>query len=502
MVSMYQFEKIRKLHSEGKSKSEIARELGINWKTAKKYVDSDTPPAYRARSGPTKADLFGEFLPRVKCLLEMMPDLSDREVFEYLFAEGYRGSERTINRRLARLREQKPKERFFEQEYQPGEQSQFDFKEKVELPFLDGPRTTYLHVGTLPFSDTSRVRCYPSTNFECYMDGIHSFFASLGGRTENIRIDNLSACVAKVLKGNERKWTAAFSRATQYYGFGVLPCSPGRGNEKGDVERDIRTLSSRIRHQVKIQAKVFADWSDANRWLENLCISLQSEKSKELLEEERKSLKVLAEKSEGILCREETVPASTYGTVRVLRSAYSVPDNCIGCVLRAVPGPYELCIYRGRELVARHPRKSEGENSLLLEHILPSLVRKPRAMIRWSHRAMLFPSEVFQKYYDRLVVLDPSSAEREFLKSINLIHYTTIREIEAGVELVMGAHESNYFEHLRELLLIERRPDNVIDMKGLRPLTPNLSEYDLFIPRAAGDNAMPACITPKTKERT
>ncbi|MBF0298108.1 MAG: hypothetical protein HQK51_05270 [Oligoflexia bacterium] len=32
-----------------------------------------------------------------------------------------------------------------------------------------------------------------------------------------------------------------FIKATDYYDFKVLPCSPGKGNEKGDVERDIRT---------------------------------------------------------------------------------------------------------------------------------------------------------------------------------------------------------------------------------------------------------------------
>ncbi|MHA0110705.1 hypothetical protein ACXYUI_26600, partial [Klebsiella pneumoniae] len=54
--------------------------------------------------------------------------------------EGYSGSLRTTERRLARLQGEKPKERFFEQVYQPGEQAQFDFKEQVPLPFHEGIR--------------------------------------------------------------------------------------------------------------------------------------------------------------------------------------------------------------------------------------------------------------------------------------------------------------------------------------------------------------------------
>ncbi|MBK9039027.1 MAG: hypothetical protein IPL83_07690 [Bdellovibrionales bacterium] len=64
------------------------------------------------------------------------------------------------------------------------------------------------------------------------MDGVHSFFEKIGGQTKNIRIDNLSPCVKRVKKDGGRDYTDAFNRAIKYYDFGVLPCSPGRGNEK------------------------------------------------------------------------------------------------------------------------------------------------------------------------------------------------------------------------------------------------------------------------------
>jgi len=476
---MYHFEKIRKLHSEGKDKSQIARQLGINWKTVDKYLRCNTPPRYKPRLESTRIDPFDGFLPRVKSLLEVMPDLSDREVFEYLWSEGYRGSERTVNRRLSQLREEKPKERFFEQKYVAGEQAQFDFKEKVEFPFCGGPVTTYLHVSSLPYSGANRVRCYPSTNFECFIDGVHQFFHDIGGRSTNIRIDNLSACVAKVLKNNDRTWTKAFKGAIDHYGFGVLPCSPGRGNEKGDVERDIRTLAGRIRHQVKLQGIVFDSWDHVNGWLMELCLKLQSEKSKNLFEEEKKHLQPLSGPDENVLSRVEYLPVSAFGTVRIFKGAYSVPDRFIGMQLKVVPTPYQIRIYNRRELIAVHQRRPEGENGILLEHILPSLVRKPRAMVRWSHRQILFPTPIFEDFYKKLVRLDPASAEREFLKSINLVHHASLSDIAAGLELVMAHHETNFFEHLKELLLNERRPTNLIE---LRPINPKLTDYDCFIP--------------------
>jgi len=154
------FQEIRKLKTQGLSRAAIALQLGINPKTVAKYLRSNTPPRYTLR-GPrasTRDDPFKGFEEKVQGWVARTPGLTDMEIFELLVPEGYRGCERTINRRMKRLRDLKSKERFFDQEYTPGEQSQFDFKERVELPFVDGMRLAHLHFGTLPYSDTTHVR--------------------------------------------------------------------------------------------------------------------------------------------------------------------------------------------------------------------------------------------------------------------------------------------------------------------------------------------------------
>ena len=151
MLSIHMFQRIRTLHAQGKTPAEIARRLGIDPKTVGKYLATNTPPRYPAhRKGRTRIDPLGpELGQKVRHWLSRTPDFSAREIFDLLVAEGYRGSERTVDRRVVQIRGEKPRERFFEQEYQPGEQSQYDFKECVELPFVDGLRTCHLHVGTL-----------------------------------------------------------------------------------------------------------------------------------------------------------------------------------------------------------------------------------------------------------------------------------------------------------------------------------------------------------------
>jgi transposase len=489
MLSCHRFNQVRVLKGENRSQSEIAEILGIDRKTVKKYLKSNSPPRYSPRASRTKEDPFAPYRTQVQGWLDADPDgqISAREIFEWIWQEGYRGSERTINRRVASLIGSRPKERFFEQEYVPGEQSQFDFKESVELPFPEGPRLVHLHFGTLPFSDWCFVRGYPFKTYECFMDGIHSFFEELGGMTEKIRIDNLSPCVSKVLKGGRRIYTQAFARAISYYDFKVLPCTPGKGNEKGDVERDIRTFAKRIKNLVKKLGVVFRDWDHLNLWLKDYMSTRMGENIERLLQEEKKKLNPLPRREDSILCKIEETSAGGFGTVRIKKTSYSVPDDAIGVYCRVVLGPYDVKISRlegEKKQIALHPRKPEGEASILPEHVLPSLLRKPQALVRWAHRKILFPSQVFENFYTHIKKIDELGAEREFLRSINLIQFVPLSEIEAGMELVLENPSHHPFEDLRDLLLGERRPQRLVIPIEQTPLKPELSVYDELIPKS------------------
>jgi hypothetical protein len=209
----------------------------------------------------------------------------------------------------------------------------------------------------------------------------------------------------------------------------------------------------------------------------------------EKLSFEKKKLKTLPPREEGVLCKIQVGPASSYGTIRFGKSTYSVPDSMIGQVCRTVIGASEVRIEFGepgkpREIIV-HPRKIDGEHSILLEHVLPSLIRKPHAMVRWAHRHILFPTAVCEKFYKQLKKIDSYSAEREYLRAINLVLNTTFTEINAGMELVLETASQTLFDDLRELLFGERRPADVIEITSRlnqSPLKPELSQYDSLIP--------------------
>lgn len=482
MVSPYMFEKVRALVAQKKSDRAIARELGLNRKTVAKYRLSNTPPGYQPRPGSTRPDPLIGFEGRIGSLLTVTATLTAPEIYVVLRDEGYTGSLRSVQRHYTDLRQRKPKERFFEQEYQPAEQSQFDFKEKVELPFVNGPQIVHFHFGTLPHSDFFHIKAYPYRNFEAFIDGIHSFFEKSGGMTEKIRFDNLAPCVKKVLKGSERLYTDSFIKATTYYGFKLLPCTPGKGSDKGDVEREIRTQARRIKNLVSRTGKVFQDFDDLNNWLVDFCKKHLTPKALELWAIEQMTLKPLPPRDDEILCKTAAMPVSTYGTVRLGHSTYSVPDEAIKQSVRVVVGAYEVKIYAldsSSTLIATHPRQPENENSILLAHTLRSLIRKPHAMVRWKHKSILFPDPIFKSYYEYLQKILDYGAEGEFLKTVNLVQHASIDEISSAMELCLESKTMSPFLDVKELLLGSPKQLQIPRQTQLRPL---LSIYDELIP--------------------
>lgn len=488
MISMYKFSQIRRLIEHGHNNSQIAKELMINRRTVAKYRDTNSPPGYSLRRKKTRIDPFLGFEETVSSWLKITPTLSGYEIFDLLKEKGYEGSLRTVQSRVRDLREaSQTKERFFQQEYEPGEQAQVDFKESVQLPFLDGPRTINLHFMTLPFSGTFYITGYPNKAFESFMDGIHRFYQHIGGVPRGLRFDNLAACVSKVLRGNARKYTDSFSRAADYYGFKLLPCRPGKGSDKGDVERDIRTHARRILNLISHHGVVFKDSYDLNQWLHEYCQKRQPNGSSQKLALEKEKLLPNAVFDESIVYKSEDIRVSSFGLVKTSkRTSYSVPDAYIDKFVTVVTGPYEVKIYskknHKRTLICAHGRVMDNESSVLLEHILPSLVRKPGAMLRWSHKDLLFPDSRFSRFYAFLKATHPDSCERDYVRSINLIQYVSLDEVGAGMDLVREIDSKDPFFELKNLVVSDgHRPQHFSD-EHQQKLRPNLTRYDDLVP--------------------
>jgi transposase len=456
------FKNVKKLVGEGKNAVEIAKTLGIHRCTVYKYIGTTDLPKYKKRACSTRINLLRDFVVRIEDLFGNNDKNQATDIYELIKEEGYAGSYRVVAKYLQHLKAAKPSERFFEQIHEPGKQAQFDFKEKVTIPFSDGNRIVHLHFGTLPFSGYFNIHAYFYKNFECYAEGIHLFYESIGGITREIRFDNLSPCVNEVLEGKKRDYTAAFVRFLEHYGVEPSPCSPGKGSDKGDVEREIRTQAKRIENLVINKGLVFKDLSDFNAWLKDYCEKRNPKDDRLAIEKQK--LKPLAKYDEDILCKIVYSKPTKHGTITIDGSAYSVPDSMISLDCKIVVGQQTVTIFPrasalcGKLSKIEHPRMPKGKNSILLEHCIRSLSRKPQAMVCWAHREILFPIGGMREFYQQLKKQNSEFAEKEFLQAVNLLQHVPIEEIALGMQLVLESKSTQLYADLKTLIMGHRTP--------------------------------------------
>jgi transposase len=141
------------LHRQGLSPTAIARQLGIDRKTVRKYIARGMdPPNYRAQ--PRRPRRTDDFLPYLRERLAAYPGLSAVRLLRELRERGFSGGYTAVKRAVQEIRPEP--ERRFEVRFEtpPGEQAQVDFA-RFEVVFADEPgvrRIVWLFSMVLGFS--------------------------------------------------------------------------------------------------------------------------------------------------------------------------------------------------------------------------------------------------------------------------------------------------------------------------------------------------------------
>lgn len=272
MLAMPEINYIKHLReNEDLSINEIVRKTGKNWRTVKKYADGEVPHETLPfnKGGMMYEDGFGEI---VDCWLEEDMKLKKKErrtnkkMFEQLRDEhGFKGSYRTV---CDYVQHRKPKikveriTRYERLEHPPGE-AQVDFGNMTVVK--DG---AYKDIKTLilsfPYSNAGFAHPLPTENAECFLEGLKQLFKQAGGVPTHLRIDNLTAAVLAIGKGEKRTYTDSFLRFQSHYGFEIQACNPASGHEKGNVEKKV----GYTRNNLFVTAPEMKDFSQLASWMQ------------------------------------------------------------------------------------------------------------------------------------------------------------------------------------------------------------------------------------------
>jgi len=202
---------------------------------------------------------------------------------------------------------------------------------------------------------------------------------------DKIRYDNLKSAVSRVLMGRDRTESDRWVLFRSHMGFDPFYCQPGVGgaHEKGGVEHEggrfrrnhlvpVPKVASLAELNTRLQA---ADEADDTRRIAHRARTVGQD-----FAVEAPLLRPLpVEGFEAGLSLHPLV--DRHSRVMVRQCHYSVPARLIGRRVRVLLRASEVVVFDGRAEVARHERcTNRGEPTLVLDHYLEVLARKPGAL--------------------------------------------------------------------------------------------------------------------------
>ncbi|MBD3407512.1 MAG: IS21 family transposase [Candidatus Lokiarchaeota archaeon] len=226
----------------GISISQVARENGINWRTAKKYMQSPSPPKYRSKKRTDgKLDPFKD---HIKGMLEDYP-YSAKKIMEEIKNMGYTGSYTLVKDFVYPMKKDRAIPAELRYETPPGVQSQTDWFDFGYIIVDEIKRKLWGFSTILGYSRTRYLEftteCKTPTFIKCHLNAFDYF----GGYTETNLYDNTKNVVLKrLLKSSDSIWNPLFKDFFTYYNFTPRLCKPGipGAKTKGKIERTGRFI--------------------------------------------------------------------------------------------------------------------------------------------------------------------------------------------------------------------------------------------------------------------
>jgi transposase len=243
----------------GESARHIARELGVDRKTIRRWLRMG---GWRPRENgprPRAIDAFVRFIDRRGPEVGWNGVVLHRELTALGFTGGYQQVQRFLQpRRLQRRWQQAATMRF---ETGPGEQAQVDYGQ-LQVWIGEQPETVHLFVFTLGYSRRLFTHAYRNERLATLIDGHERAFRWFGGVTLSCLYDNPRTLV---LGRSENKvlWHPLFEDFARYYGFTPHACQPYRPRTKGKVESGVKYVK-----RNGLAGRRFGTWEELNRWLE------------------------------------------------------------------------------------------------------------------------------------------------------------------------------------------------------------------------------------------
>jgi transposase len=378
MISPEQHAEIRRLHyGEHWKVGTIAAALGVHHDTVRAAIAHDTQGL---RRGTCRATMLDPYLPFIRDTLAQYPRLRATRLFEMVKGRGYPGSVVQLRRWVRLIRPAATTSVYRRLTTLAAEEAQVDWGSFGSIRIGRGVRPLSGFVMVLSYSRAIFALFTVDQTLESFLRGHVEAFAAFQGVARTLVYDNLRSAVLE-RAGTAIRFHPRLLELAGHYHFAPRPCTPGRANEKGKVERQIHYL-----RQAFFAARTFVDVADLNaqfcRWRDEVAHRRVHPEQRDrtvaevLAEEQPRLLPLPAHPFETEVMRVVSARKTPY--VRFDRNSYSIPHVYRQRPLTLVASPAIVRVLAGTEEIARHARSYDTSQVIEQEAHVRGLIEATR----------------------------------------------------------------------------------------------------------------------------
>jgi len=402
MIDYETYVRIRNyFEKDGLKYSQIADALSLDPRTVARWANEKRYQPRKSTSRKSKLDSFKNDILR---MLENHP-YTAAQIFQRIKENGFNGGKTIVADYVQRVRPPKTKA-YLKLSFAPGECAQVDWGSYGSVRVGSTTRRLSFFVMVLCHSRMMYVEFTVSQTMENFLGGHQNAFHSFGGVPRKIMVDNLKSAVLKRIVGHAPVFNPRYLDFAHHYGFSIIPCNVGKGNEKGRVESGVGYVKKNLLNGLDItDFKIMKP--AAQHWLDTVSnVRTHGETGKrpvDMFHEEKNSL--------------QTLPAELYdiGVIKQMRASrqfrvtidtnrYSVPAQLAGVRVSVKMYPDRICIYYENKLVARHARSYDRRKDLEHpDHPKTLLAQRKKAREQKIYMRFLSLSDKAESYYHQLV---------------------------------------------------------------------------------------------------
>lgn len=335
------------------SDRKIARHLGIDRTTVKKYTQD---PDRRFKKPPHRNLKLDPYLDLIDLWLNQDPEASATVVLQRLHKKGFNGKVTIVRDLLRKLRGPlKKRQAYIRFESEPGQQMQIDWGHFGSLPYKNTNRKLYALAVIEAYSRMLYVEFTHSQKQHSLHQCLLNAFLFFGGTPQEIVVDNMLTAVIE-RQGAIVRFNDAFLDFLRVFKITPVACNPGAPHEKGKVEAAIKY----IRHNFW-PLRSFDDLSDVQcqvrQWLDSVANVRLHHTTGQRPDERFKTVKLNPMPDLLPDCREVyQLKVHKDFAVRFDGNTYTTPPWTIGKKLTLKADAHTVTLYHKEKKVVGHHR--------------------------------------------------------------------------------------------------------------------------------------------------